>query len=202
MSSESERTARKAEKERIRSLKISGKIEKFGYSEQFNELKNLGFEDMRQSFKALKINKGDLIEAVKFLQKKEITNDGEGKKDWKEKRGRRKRSEKEEDEFTEMKTLEDKIEIEGYDKKSERKMERMLAKLPSFGAFNEKMKLLGYTDVKKNFQALKKKEGDEAKAQEHIHFKKIMETLVTKQTIQKGEYSRVVVDCNNCFYLD
>jgi len=152
MSSESERAARKAEKERIRSLKISGKIEKFGYSEQFNELKNLGFEDMRQSFKALKINKGDLIEAVKFLQKKEITNDGEGKKDWKEKRGRRKRSEKDEDEeIIETKTLEDKIEIEGEDKKSERKMERMLAKIPSFGAFNEKMKILGYTDVKKNF---------------------------------------------------
>lgn len=63
----SERIARKAEKERIRNIKISEKIERSGYSEQFKVLRNLGFEDMRQSYKSLKYNKGDLIEAIKFL---------------------------------------------------------------------------------------------------------------------------------------
>lgn len=54
----------------------------------------------------------------------------------------------------------------------------------------------------KNFKALKKHEGDETKAESHLEHKRIIETLILLKTFSKDQFSRVYMDCNNCFYLE
>lgn len=48
---------------------------------------------------------------------------------------------------------------------------------PEFPAFNETMKKLGFEEDKKNFNALKKHNGDQEKAKAHLIRKKILEEL-------------------------
>lgn len=160
----------------------------------------MGYTDERLLFKSLKKNKGDLANALDFLARKDsiekvISRDF---KDTPLEGERIKRGGKYRKERIECSSSgEDSDEI-----KKVRKMQRMLEKLPQFEAFNKKMIDAGFLDTKKNFNALKKKEGNEEKAMEHLRMKSLIEKIELQTSLAKGEYSRVVVDCNNCFYIE
>lgn len=73
---------------------------------------------------------------------------------------------------------------------------------PQFSKFNEEMKKLGFEEEKRNFNSLKKFSGDEEKAKVHLIRKKILDQLELCNNLEKGQFKRVYLDCNNCFYLE
>lgn len=61
---------------------------------------------------------------------------------------------------------------------------------------------LGYTDVKKNYSALKKKEGNQETAAIHLRLKRHLQNISHCESLSKQRFQTLYLDCNNCFYLD
>ncbi|KAL4490369.1 hypothetical protein ABPG72_002579 [Tetrahymena utriculariae] len=193
-------------KKLIRSQKFIQSIQSLGYQNQFQAIKNEGFNDDKQILKALKKNKGDLNLALQFIK------EAPEKKPKKQKDSQNQSNETETPQkyIKKCKAVKkEKSIVDKYQRKTERALERkkqklqkMIEEFPQFKDFNQKMIQEGFEDVKKNFKALKKNEGDEQKAFSHLKHKLILQNLQLCKAFSKGEIQKLYLDCNNCFFLE
>ncbi|KAL4483115.1 hypothetical protein ABPG74_019141 [Tetrahymena malaccensis] len=186
--------------------KYISRIQSLGYQNQYQALKSQGFNDEKLIIKALKKNKGDLNLALKFIK------EGPQNKPKQQKYYQTDVNETETPQMLIKQNNADQMQKQSVDndqRKTERALERkqqklqkMIEELPQFKDFNQKMIQEGFEDVKKNFRALKKNEGDEQKAFSHLKHKQILQNLQLCKTFSKGEIQKLYLDCNNCFFLE
>ncbi|KAL4490370.1 hypothetical protein ABPG72_002580 [Tetrahymena utriculariae] len=172
----------------------------------YHDLKYCSQQIWRSS-ESLKKNKGDLNLALQFIKEtpekkprkqKDSQNQSnemeiESKKCHKKcKANKKEKSSVEKDQIKTQRALE----------RKQQKLQKMIEEFPQFKDFNQKMIQEGLEDVKKNFRALKKNEGDEQKAFSHLKHKLILQNLQLCKTFSKGEIQKLYLDCNNCFFLE
>ncbi|KAL4483116.1 hypothetical protein ABPG74_019142 [Tetrahymena malaccensis] len=188
-------------------IRIQAKIENLGYQNQYQAIKNEGFENDKKILKALKKNKGDLNLALQFIKEapqykpkkqKDPQNQSNEMEIESKKCNKKCKADKKEKSSAEK----DQRKTERALERKQQKLQKMIEEFPQFKDFNQKMIQEGFEDVKKNFRALKKNEGDEQKAFSHLKHKQILQNLQLCKTFSKGEIQKLYLDCNNCFFLE
>ncbi|EAR90314.1 UBA/TS-N domain protein (macronuclear) [Tetrahymena thermophila SB210] len=188
-------------------LRIQAKIESLGYQNQYQAIKSEGFEDDKKILKALKKNKGDLNLALQFIkeapQKKiKKQKDSQNQSDLMETESKKCNKKCKADKKQKPNVDKEQKKNERALERKQQKLQKMIEEFPQFKDFNQKMIQEGFEDVKKNFRALKKNEGDEQKAFSHLKHKLILQNLQLCKTFSKGEIQKLYLDCNNCFFLE
>ncbi|EAS04152.2 UBA/TS-N domain protein (macronuclear) [Tetrahymena thermophila SB210] len=92
---------------------------------------------------------------------------------------------------------------QNYDSlKNEFLIEEYNGQLDQFKLFHEEMQKRGFNDKRKNFKAFKKNSGDQNLALQQLERKKQRGQLKLVQNLEKGQFLKVYIDCDNCYYLE
>ncbi|KAL4492591.1 hypothetical protein ABPG72_007704 [Tetrahymena utriculariae] len=86
--------------------------------------------------------------------------------------------------------------------KNEILIEEYNGQLDQFKLFHQEMEKRGFSDKRKNFKAFKKHYGDQSLAIQQLERKKQRGQFKLVQNLEKGQFLKVYLDCDNCFYLE
>ncbi|KAL4446106.1 hypothetical protein ABPG74_021645 [Tetrahymena malaccensis] len=92
---------------------------------------------------------------------------------------------------------------QNYDSlKKEFLIEEYNGQLDQFKLFHEEMEKKGFNEKRKNFKVFKKFHGDQSLALQQLERKKQRGQHILVQNLEKGQFLKVYLDCDNCFYLE